>query len=278
LTPDNDVWVDTEYVPDHSVIFGPADSELPELYEAGLSTAWNAWQTNVTGYKVYRGTGASQENLVGTYATITEAEAVANQIRQTTDISIETMFSSVRTGIENYNIVDSQTHSLGDKVINVEIIPFIRPQIIKILAQGLKPYSRYFTFFDGVNLSSYVTSINAAQYSANTIAIGSEGSELRADANGEVRLLLRIPNEEGKKFYFGTKQVKVTDSPTNSIDETSFAIGHFVAQGLVQQKQEGRVDQCSVASLWVVLGHRICRRRRRIRVLVGAMREAIEAT
>jgi len=238
LDPDNDVWVDTEYAPDNSVIFGPGDTELPDLVEGGISTTWNSWQTNVTGYKVYRGTSATQDSLVGTYATMTEAESIANSLRQTTGVSIETMFSSVRTGIENYNIVDSQSQSLGDKVINVEIVPFIRPQIIKILAQGLKPYARYYTYFDGVNLSSYVTVLTSDQYSSNTITIGTEGSELRADANGDVRLLLRIPNEDGKKFYFGTKQVKITDSPTNSLDETSFAIGHFVAQGLVQQKQQ----------------------------------------
>lgn len=239
LTPDNDVWVDTAYAPDQTVTFGPADTELPGLTEAGLSTSWNAWQTSVTGYKVYRGTSASQESLVGTYATMSAAEAVANQIRQSNDASIETMFASVRSGIENYTIVDSQTQSLGDKVINVEIIPFIRPQIIKAKANGLKPYARYYTFFDGVNLSSYVTPISSTQYDSTIITIGTEGGAVTADANGDVYLLLRIPNEEGTKFYTGTKEVVLTDSPTNDQnDVTSLASGFFVAQGLVQQKQE----------------------------------------
>lgn len=243
LSPDNDVWVDTAYAPDSTIEFEVGDtvsteSDPPGLAEFGLSTTWNAWQTNVTGYKVYRGTSASQDSLVGSFATMTEAESVANQIRQSTDVSIETMFASVRSGIENYSVVGGQTQSLGDKVINVEIIPFIRPQIIKVKVDGLKPYARYYTFFDGQNMSSYVTPITASQYSANTIAIGTEGGEVKADANGTSYLLLRIPNDDGKKFYTGTKEVKVTDSPTNSIDETSFATGHFVAQGLVQQKQE----------------------------------------
>lgn len=243
LTPDNDVWVDTSYSPDQTIEFEVGDTvssapDAPGLAEFGLSTTWNAWQTNVTGYKVYRGTSAAQDSLVGSYATMTEAEMVANQIRQSSEVSIETMFASVRSGIENYSVVGGQTQSLGDKVVNVEIIPFIRPQIIKIMANGLKPYARYYTFFDGQNLSSYVTPITSEQYASTTIALGVEGSEVKADANGSVYMLLRIPNEEGKKFYTGTKEVKLTDSPTNSIDESSYSISHFVAQGLVQQKQE----------------------------------------
>jgi hypothetical protein len=243
LSPDNDVWVDTAYAPDQSVTFNVGDTtdditDEVGLFESGINTTWNSWQTNVTGYKVYRGTSATQDSLVGSFATMTEAELVANQIRQTSTASIETMFASVRSGIENYSVVGGQTQSLGDKVINVEIIPFIRPQIIKIMANGLKPYGRYYTYFDGQNLSSYVTPITSDQYSANTIALGVEGSEVKADANGTAYLMLRIPNDDGKRFYTGTKEVKLTDSPTNSIDESSFSVGHFVAQGLVQQKQE----------------------------------------
>lgn len=229
LTPDNDIWVDTQFAPDLSVTFDSGD--LAET-SGGITTEWDAWRTRITGYAVYRGNSSNPQNLVGTYSTRQEADRIANQLRSSTAVTIETFTTNERLGTETFLRVDQNTQSLGDRVVDVGIIPYIRPQTIKVVARGLKPFAKTYTFFDNQDMTDYVTPINS-----NDVETGSEGSELRVGSDGILRLKLRLPEE--KRFYTGTKKLTLTDSPTNNPDDsTSVAEGYFIAQGLVQQKQE----------------------------------------
>jgi len=245
LTPDSDVWVDTSFAPDSSLTFGPTDEEVTKL-RGGLTTEWDSWRTNISGYAVYRGSvgGASggqssNPNYVGTYSSKEEAQSVANQYTNSTNVTIETIYNTSRTGIENFLVVNSQTQALGNKVVDVSIVPYIRPQTIKVIGRGLKPYAKFYAYFDEQDMSSYVTPLTEAEYNNArlTITASSEGSELKADVNGFVYFLLRLPQE--KRFTTGTKRFILTDSPTNSAeDATTLGVGYFTAQGLVQQKQD----------------------------------------
>jgi len=245
LTPDTDVWVDTQFAADAAFTFGPTDEEVTEL-QGGLVTEWDAWKTKITGYAVYKGTvsgtsgGESKNaNYVGTYSTKEEADAKARGFTNSTNVTIETIYNTARTGIDNFLIVDSDTKVLGDKVVDVSIVPYIRPQTIKIVGRGLKPYARMYTYFDETDLSGYVTPITKAEFDTvlltKTAAV--EGSAMKADADGVIYLLLRLPSE--KKFTTGTKRLIITDSPTNSPDDaTTIGVGYFTAQGLIQTKQD----------------------------------------
>lgn len=245
LTPESDVWVDTTFAPDAAYTFGPTDEEVTEL-QGGLVTEWDAWKTKITGYAVYKGTvsgtsgGESKNsNYVGTYSTKEEADAKAREFTNSTNVTIETIYNTSRTGIDNFLIVDSETKALGDKVVDVSIIPYIRPQTIKVVGRGLKPYARMFTYFDDQDLSAYVTPLTKAEFDTVllTKTAAAEGSILKADADGIVYLLLRLPAE--KRFTTGSKRLIITDSPTNSPDDaTTLGVGYFTAQGLLQQKQD----------------------------------------
>jgi len=250
LDPDLDVWVDTQFAPDKSLIFGASDAEISEI-TAGITTTWNAWQTHIVGYKVYRGSTADPTKLVGTRYTQWDAQVLARATATSGTATIETIYSSNRVGVENYVAVDVNTQALGDKVIDVSIIPYIRPQIIKIIGRGLKPFARYWIYFDHIDMTTYTTPITAAQYDATNIVMPttSEGLTLKADEEGNVYFLLRLPTGTDKRFTFGTKEVKVTDSPTNSEDATSFAIGYFVSQGLNQVKQDTIISTRQVIDL-----------------------------
>lgn len=267
LTPDTDVWVDTQTAPDSHVTMG---SEL----EGGnsLETHWNSWQQNVVGYRlINQRTG----ELIGTYSN--EADAVAratdyagvklSKSVQRADgswyhplgkkpvvsgtgesVIVETVYDNYRQGIETQTSIHSETQELGDRVIDVGIIPNIRPQVIKLHARGLKAQTRYFVYFDGEDMSDYVTptytdysiyrpimdGTNVTGFDHNNPYV--EGEALRSDSNGDVWALLRIP-ANGKTFRIGTKEVVITDSPVNGDEATSISYGYFVAQGLVQTKQ-----------------------------------------
>lgn len=253
LTPDSDIWVDTQFAPDAALTFGPTDEEVTEL-QGGLTTEWDAWRTRITGYAVYKGTvggesggGAANQNYVGTYSTREEADAAARQWTASTNVTIETIYATERTGIENFLVVDSDTQALGNKVVDVSIVPYIRPQTIAIIGRGMKPYTRLYAYFDEQDLSDYVTPLTKTQYDKVLTGnvpwnmgdnnVPTEGDTLRADENGVVYFLLRLPSE--KRFTTGSKRLILTDSPTNNADDaTTVGIGYFTAQGLIQQKQD----------------------------------------
>jgi hypothetical protein len=250
MNPESDFWVDTNQAADAALTFGPTEEEVTEL-QGGLTTEWDAWRTRITGYVLYRGSnqsgGENSSNYVGTYATRAEAVAAARPIRNSTAVTIETIYVTERTGVENFLTVDEDTQALGNKVVDVGLVNYIRPQTILMLGRGLKPFAKFYAYFDEQNMSDYVTPLTEGEYN-NQLSIkngeigailieASEGDDLRADSLGFVRFILRIPEE--KKFYTGTKKVVITDSPTNDAnDATTFGIGYFTAQGLIQQKQD----------------------------------------
>ena len=62
---------------------------------------------------------------------------------------------------------------LGDRVVSLNILPFIRNRNISFSATRMKPNTRVYPFFDNVDISTYIT------------PGGSEGGNLITDSNGD---------------------------------------------------------------------------------------------
>jgi len=237
LDPDIDVWVDTQFAPDNYV-----DVESNNYTGGPMSTEWNSWQTNVVGYNLYDATtGQLLATFNDEYSAYNNAELLSSTDtvdRNTIGYSgpavstkVETVTEQSRTGSEYYLATSEDTQNLGDRVVDVSVIPYIRPQFIKFHARGLKPTTKFYLFFDGERMTSYVKQTNSS-YQGGTF-----GYTMVSSSTGDLYGIIQIPTT-GKKFRVGTKEVVVTDSPTNDIAALSTATGYFVAQGLVQQKQE----------------------------------------
>ena len=225
LNPETDNWVDIEQAPDEQISIGPMANNLPQ---GALSTTWNSWQTSVTGFPIEGGT---------------------NEVT-----------TSTRTGSETFatGITQTQEKVAGsNKIIDVGLKTYIRPQVIYVTGLGLKANTPVNVFFDGENMTQYCTQISAVDLRptsntfiasnvssavlpvsvASAIRIGAEGFGVTSDRTGTAYMSMRLPAE--KKFRVGTKEVIVTDSPTNSFaDATSYGKGYFLAQGTVVTKQE----------------------------------------
>jgi hypothetical protein len=132
------------------------------------------------------------------------------------------------------------TEQFGTFVTDVKLVPYIRPQNIKIVVRGLKANTIFYPFFDGEKMSEYCSpGVIPSDWDGTfntSFVYGTEGGTLRSNAYGELVFNLRLPTED-KRFRVGTREIKVTDSPTNSIDATSYAENYFVGHGLIQQKQ-----------------------------------------
>ena len=258
LNPDIDSWIDVDQLADEQISVGPTADNLPQA-----SITWNDWQTYVIGYQVDPAQNQSARNAweQATLAgfTTTDLQAFAAQYNRTLNLIANpnsprdqrvTEISDVtRTGTETTYSITEQTQQVGTKLIDVSLIPYIRPQTVKANAKGLKANTKVFVFFDNEELTEYCTPLSSAQYAQwpFVLSLDNEGSDLVTDANGEIYFLLRLPQE--KRFRVGSKEVVVTDSPTNStLDASTYAKQYFVAQGLLQQKQDTILTTRSIVS------------------------------
>jgi len=243
LTPAEDVWIDTITLPPNCIQLNNANIDgLADAQQVGgVTTTWNAWQTRVTGYKVYTGEGLNK-SLVGTYASQAEADRAAQNARTTANgVTIETIIQNNRTGTEYFNFLDTDQTSIGSRVVNTDIVPYIRPQTLMGTVDGLKPYAKFKVYFDSIDMTSYVRPITEAEY--NNIAgvktwTNALGADMYADANGKLWFRMSLPNTDNLRFTVGKKNVLVTDSLTASDFATSYAEGTFFAQGVIETKQD----------------------------------------
>lgn len=193
-----------------------------------------------------------------TYAVRIETSGGGIQTTSTTNTYSTTATTGTqasRAYTETFQTLQSDTQSFGDKVVAVAPIADIRPQTIGFEARGVKASTRHYVYFDGQLMSSYVTpaTSNTTILGANTnaslfTASGTEGSSLYSTSDGMIYGFLRIPSDSAKSFRTGTKEVIVTDSPTNEPDATSSARAYFAAQGITQTLQETIISTGTVVT------------------------------
>mgnify|MGYP003335614230 FL=1 len=246
LFPEQDVWVDLTTAPDEQIDLGTwTQTNVLTKQSVLTSTEWNAWNKYVVGYRVYTGNGSNRNayNYGNLYRTYDEARDVANSLNPPGNgrgVSIETVYNNVRTGTEHWVSDVTQKAESGFKIINTEVIPYIRPQVITVACTSMKPYTKVWSFFDNEPMSAYSRPITSSQYTAitdgveNTLPEGpwsAEGSDLVTDANGTLYFQMRLPNE--KKFRTGSRAVVVADTlvPVNEASVTPIAASDDLSTG-----------------------------------------------
>ena len=283
FNPDSDVWCDSTTV-DKTIEYG---NEIP--ISNSMTTEWGSWETYAVGYNVYdrnygdRSGTIDPKKFLGSYTSYAAAVAATGKTpyynssgtrsKKDTDnrALIQTVTSEQRSGLVTTVTAETKTESLGNFVTDVSIQPYIRPQTIMVYAKGMKANTKYYLYFDGENMSAYVSptavptngggptgvfspsvitksnltrrrkpatavTVGSVTTSITPIASQSIGSVWRSDEYGELFGYLTLP-ETGKRFRTGTKEVIITDSPTNAIDATSYAKGYWTSSGLAVQKQ-----------------------------------------
>ena len=77
---------------------------------------------------------------------------MSNQLVRTTNRDV-VQTRSIRTTI----VPQTVRQSLGNRVISVAFVPFIRSRTISFEGYGLRPNTRVYPFFDNIDVSTYVT-------------------------------------------------------------------------------------------------------------------------
>jgi hypothetical protein len=265
LDPSMDEWKETRVRPDVIVnSTGSADAVQFLAEESGaIGTKWSEWETDWTGVdsqvenvnigRSDQGNGATRAANLAAKQAITGSNnwrALRGSITTTT-----TTTEQAREGIRTTMSFREQQENLGERVVDVSFIPFIRSRRIEIHGQMFKPNTKLYVFFDGVNISDYSSKLSSAssQFNAksaaaqihlneNAAAIFTARSitrvELITDASGNIDIQCFIPNNSDIRFKTGERKVTITDSPRNSItDATTYGSATYNATGLIETKE-----------------------------------------
>ena len=238
LSPSSDEWKSTTVRPDVIVNDNNAyDAIAYSAQSSGLlGYHWNEWEVNWTGTAVDQ----SKKHAV---------KAPDGVIRRKTTTTISS--TSVRDGTRSTLSYTDNKESLGEKVVDISYVPFIRSRKIYFTATRLKPNTRVYPFFDGVDISAYSVSVTPGtevQFKDQTdstiydgVAAGSLGiipTAIKSDSSGKASGYFIIPNNSDLKFKTGQRSFRLTDSSTNSAsDYTTIADSTYYATGLLETKE-----------------------------------------
>ena len=140
--------------------------------------------------------------------------------------------NQTRTGLRQRLVPQVVRNSIGDRVVNVAFVPFIRSRTVSFTATRMKPNTRVFAFFDNIDISTYITPSG-----------GSLGGNIVTDANGAVSGTFAIPdptNNSNPRWRTGERVFRLTSSSTDdrTSDVETSAEADYIARGILETVQE----------------------------------------
>jgi hypothetical protein len=234
LAPREDDWVDTATLPEINVnlagnndIWEDIVDELNASPTGPFGLDFGNWQTFSSQTTRERGvvvngafTSQSNGNFIRTTNQINEARQITGSLLNTS----------------------TETVSLGERVVDVSIIPYLRAKRIRIVSTGMKSNSRMYPFFDGIDVSQHCYAYDNMTELENAFITGELNSNNRfttnikkTNAEGSAFILFDLP---AGTFRTGDRKFSLSDHPNNDLTRAStFAGGTYSAYGLSQVRQ-----------------------------------------
>ena len=174
LTPATDNWVDTARIEakiietegNYAETFNNLAANGTIDPQTGFGPiVWDSWETNWTGIEVVessrtrviqngpdvihrQGPGGRARHR-STFRTVTD-QVIEEQLRTTRE------FGTVsRNGVRTIVTEQFDRESVGDRVVSRDLIPFMRSRNLEFISKRVKPLTRLYAFFDGVDISKY---------------------------------------------------------------------------------------------------------------------------
>ena len=88
-------------------------------------------------------------------------------------LQLAQLVNQTRTGVRNVLVPQVVRNSIGDRIINVAFVPFIRSRTITFNGTRFKPNTRVYPYFDNIDVTNMYTTPDG----------GSLGGNLVTDAN-----------------------------------------------------------------------------------------------
>ena len=191
LSPSSDEWREIK-VRAKKMVDGGTKLDTTQAY------LWNNWQWNWGGKNV-------EDLKVGDH----------------TNVKTESTSSKVTTNVNKVVSEETLLEVIDQRVIDIALLPFMRSRKVYFKAEGLRPNSKVFPYFDGIRVDAYVREETFTRMSddhkdyGNTkgnITAHPEGTtDLITDANGAVEGSFFVPNTKNLRFRTGTQEFMILD-------------------------------------------------------------------
>ena len=265
LSPSSDEWRDTRRRPNVTIDnAGVTEAMLDQINETtSFGTVWNNWQTQWTGTQTQEGNWIRRR----------ERSQVGRGLRRFRTITSTTTENQTRVGTTTALAWSTQVESQGDRIVSIDIAPFIRSRQISFSATRMKPNTQVYAFFDGVAVADFVKEEAYTLWSDNNTSVvtgqnnitshpGTAGA-LVTDGTGKVTGSFFIPNNASRRFNTGSRVFRLTDSPTNATTNSTEAQSTYTASGLIDNVEEvflstrvPRVEQSNVSDNRIITNTR----------------------
>lgn len=278
LSPSSDEWKEIDRVPEvtldvnnglEGMVNALNGADAFALVDEEVTTNWTGVEK--TDYKAHgrigldhKGNGLQRPGAAADLvASLAEGRTWAPQSSAGANVRTFTQTSTGTETITGFKqraeIVDIQ-ETVGDLTVGVSFIPFIRSRRVFFKAELLKPHTRMYAFFNGVDVSAYCTKITSGfvkykdavsetdangnllskglEAAAAFSAFGATRAELMTDSNGDLIGYFIIPENDTLAFNTGTLKFTLTDSSTNNLAETTTSCSqNYTANGIIETKQ-----------------------------------------
>jgi len=215
LTPWSDTWFEVTRSPD--VIIndnGQYDAVVNAAVASGvLGTVWNSWQETWSGVSTVNTSGRLFVTSDGAVKSASEVGVVTSQ-------SITTRAVGTNTRIES----STKTSIINDKLVSVNIIPYMRARSVMFKGAAFKPNTKMYAFFDKVPVDTYITYakrltvITAGSAKGTTVPTFKTDVNFGSNINTAARKELALPYFKiqlaGKESDFGGMDNSITSPKT----------------------------------------------------------------
>jgi hypothetical protein len=265
LIPDTDIWKDSTT---KSPVYLNPDVQLDiPLPANGGETVWGEWKHSWTGAptseildqslrveywaETYHGqkivsddtgiTGKAYKTPYSDNAPLAKPPFIRRWVQDTRSL-VTTPSGLTRQGIKTSVNYATIKQDLGEKVVDVRLAETIRSRLVKFVAERMKPNTRVYPFFDGINVSQWCKpDYDQMRGHATPGETVNYGTPMVTDAQGKLIGYFNIPDPKTspRKFKTGTRQFKLTSSSTNSSDSSNTtAFANYTASGVIETKQK----------------------------------------
>ena len=277
LTPSSDTWVDQSRL-EAKII--NTEGNYAETFNASVEAGqidpqtgfgpvlWDSWETNWTGVDIINTTRERTETQGGEW--VGWAGRPGGGVRpafgtRTTTTVREQLRERVETGVESRSGTSlaiteqfDQT-SVGDRVVSRDLIPFMRSRNIEFISKRVKPLTRLYGFFEGVDVSKYcVPKLLEIEMLSGTFEVGETvtGTVVQTGLGPDTtdtaaNITFRVASANHKegayniptKIYPENPYVAGQDLPaTYSSTSTVLNVDTFSLQAEVQGQYQGYVE------------------------------------
>lgn len=210
INPPSDDWFETNRLPDIVQQTEGNYSMIRDLAirsgiigEGGFGTVWNPWETEWIGKPVSVGnnvyTGDRRSGDGG--AALDSAFGLGPQnggwaVRVVTTEVQATAIGQSRTGVRSTIQTKTDYEQVDDRTVSTAVIPYIRSRNVLVQVKGLKPQTRFYGYFDDIDVNSYITPATKIVYTAGTgtfnteTNVGGSSSEVKRRIAGDSQVCL----------------------------------------------------------------------------------------